>query len=149
MIFHGLQRVLQDGSDPRIARNRWLILIGHQLRLHCHPDELIERLDHILDSRHVALRQRHQSGRRNFHLLARGRAPMRMADQRSGPQIQHPFVLDQFAVADVASLVINEQAHDFPVSDIDDGLTLFRIPVPSFRIWKRAGLVKPVQVGAG
>jgi hypothetical protein len=70
LVVDGLQRRLEDGRDPRIARRLGLVLVGDQFGLHCDTDELIYRLDHVLDGGNAALCQRHQPGRGHLHLLA-------------------------------------------------------------------------------
>jgi hypothetical protein len=55
LVIDGLQRVLEDGRDPRIARRNGLVLVGDQLGLHCDTDEFVHCLDHVFDGGNAAL----------------------------------------------------------------------------------------------
>ena len=148
-VFDGLQRVVQDGRHPRVGRGLRLVLVGDQFGLHGHPDEFADRLDDVLDGGDTAVGQRHQPGGRHLDLLARRRAPVRVAGQRPGPQVETPLVGDQFAVPDVERLVLDEQANDLAVGDVDDGLAGLRIAVAGLGVGQRPDFVEGVQIGAG
>ena len=149
LVMHGLQRALQRRRHPRVGRHRRLVLIGDELGLHCHADELVERGDHVLDGGHAALGQRHQARGRQPYLLAGGRAPLRAAVQRAGPHVDNPLVFEQFAVPDVERFVVDQQAHDLAVGDVDDGLAVLGVAVPGLGVGQRSGLVERAEVGAG
>ncbi len=53
------------------------------------------------------------------------------------------------AIANVKGFVVDKQADEFAVGDIDGRLPGFRVGVSSLCIGQRAQLVKGVQVGAG
>ena len=141
----GLSRT---ADDPRIFGRLRLVLVGDQFGLHGDPDELVDRLDDVLDRGDAALRQRHQPGGRHPDLLARRRPPVRVAGQRAGAQVENPFVLEQVAVAHVERLVVDQQAHDLAVGDVDDGLTGLRIAEARLGVGQRPDFVERVQVGA-
>ncbi len=52
------------------------------------------------------------------------------------------------AVAQVERLVVDEQANDLAVRDVDDRLAVLRVAVAGLGVRERARLVEPVQVGA-
>ena len=56
---------------------------------------------------------------------------------------------EQLAVADVERFVVDQQAQDLAVGDVDDGLSGFRIAVARFGIGQRSHFVERVQIGAG
>ena len=147
-VVHGLQRVVQDGRNPRILGRLRLVLVGDQFGLHGDADEFVDGLDDVLDRGDAALCQRHQPGGHHLDLLARRGAPLRDARQRAGAQVENPFVLEQFAVAHVERFVVDEQAQDLAVGDIDERLAGFRIAVARLRVGQRPDLVERVQVGA-
>ena len=72
-----------------------------------------------------------------------------MPAQRSVAQIEHPLVRLERAVADVERLVVDEQADELAVGDIDDGLPGLGVAVSGLGVRQRAQLVEGVQVGAG
>ena len=126
-----------------------LVLVGDELGLHGDADELVDRLDDVLDCGHAALRQRHQPGRRapltclpagDRQCAVRVSVPARMSRTRS--------CCEQFAVSDVERLVVDEQAHDLAVGDVDDRLAVLGIAEARFGVRQRPGLVERVQVGA-
>ena len=55
----------------------------------------------------------------------------------------------ELAVANVKGFVVDEEADEFAVGDIDDGLPGLGVGVSSLGIGQRAQLVEGVQVGAG
>jgi len=57
-------------------------------------------------------------------------------------------VISQHAVADIERLVLNEQAHDLPVRDVDDRLVALREAVAGFGVGHRAQLVEAREIGA-
>ena len=49
-----------------------------------------------------------------------------LAAQHAGAQVQHALVAAQLAVADVERLVVDEQADELAVGDVDDRLAATR-----------------------
>ena len=149
LVVDGFQRIFQDGRHPRVvARSAgWSSLVTSS-DCTVDPDEFVDRLDHVLDGRHAAVRQRHQPGGHHLDLLAGGRAPVRRAGQRSGAQVENPLVVEQFAVADVERLVVDQQADDLAVGDVDERLAGLRVAVSGLGVRQRPDLVEGVQVGA-
>ena len=74
---------------------------------------------------------------------------MRAAGQRPGAQVENPLVGDQFAVADVERLVLDQQTQDLAVGHVDDGLAGLRIPVSGLGVRQRPDFEEGVQIGAG
>src|ERR1700761_1115777 len=74
---------------------------------------------------------------------------MRVSLQRAGPQVEHPLVAQQLAVANVEWLVVDQQAQDLAVGDVDDRLPGLRVAVAGLRIRQRPDLVERVQIRAG
>src|ERR1700678_4176001 len=58
-------------------------------------------------------------------------------------------MLVQAPVLDVEQLVVDEQAQQLPVGDVDDRLPRLRVPIAGLRVGKRPGLVEAGQIGAG
>src|ERR1700756_647956 len=74
---------------------------------------------------------------------------MRVSGQRAGPQVEHPLVAQQLAVANVERLVVDQQAQDLAVGDVDDRLPGLRVAVDGLRIPQRPEPVERVQIRAG
>ena len=55
----------------------------------------------------------------------------------------------QLSVSNVERLVLDEQADDLPVRDIDDRLALVRIAVCALCVGQPPDLMKPAEVGPG
>ena len=55
----------------------------------------------------------------------------------------------QLAVADVERLVVDQQADDLAVRDVQDRLAGLGVAVPGLGVGEGAHLVEPVEVGAG
>ena len=55
---------------------------------------------------------------------------------------------EQFAVADVERLVVDQQPDDLAVGDVDEGLAVLGIAVAGLGVGQRPDLVERVQVGA-
>jgi hypothetical protein len=148
ILVQGDQRVLQYGRLPRVSgvwRGR---LVGHQLRLHDHPDCLVDRVDHVLDRGDRPLGERHQPPRSHSDPAAGGRFPVSVTGQRSGAQVQHPLVAQQPPVADVERLVVDQQPDQLAVGDIDDCLAGLREAVAGLGPRQGPHLVEGVEVGA-
>jgi hypothetical protein len=78
---HGAQVVgrvklrLQRGRDcggARVIAATGQRLVGDQLRLHHHPQRLVERLHAVVDGGDRPLSERDEAGRGDLHALARG-----------------------------------------------------------------------------
>jgi hypothetical protein len=148
-VGDGHQRALQNGRHPRVTRRLWLVFVGDQFGLHRHANEIADRFHDVFDGGYPALGQRHQPGGHQLDLLARGRAPMRAAGHRPGAHVENPLVRKQFAVADVEGLVLDQQADDLAVGDVDDRLARLRIAVARLGVGQRPDFVEGVQVGSG
>src|SRR5271168_284397 len=74
---------------------------------------------------------------------------MRVSLQRAGPQVKHPLVAQQLAVANVERLVVDQQAQDLAIGDVDDGLSGLRVAVARFGVGQRPDFVERVQIRAG
>ena len=66
--------------------------------------------------------------------------------QHAGAQVEHALVRAQPPVADVERLVVDEQADDLAVRDVDDRLARLGIAVAGLGVGQRAQLVERVQV---
>ena len=75
------------------------------------------------------------------HSTSRRSTPARRSSTRS--------CATQLAVADVERLVVDEQADELAVGDVDDRLARLRVAVAGLRVGQRPQLVEGVQVGAG
>src|SRR5207248_640432 len=61
-------------------------------------------------------------------------------------EVEHALVGQQAAVTDVEGLVVDEQADDLPVGDVEDRLTRLRVAVAGLGVGERPQLVERVQV---
>ena len=55
----------------------------------------------------------------------------------------------QLAVANVERLVVDQQAQDLAIGDVDDGLSGLRVAVARFGVGQRPDFVERVQIRAG
>src|SRR5215204_4607904 len=142
-----LERRLEDRRGPRVggARGR-LGLIRDELRLDDHADRRLERLDLVHDRRGRTLDERHEPRRTNADRDTRGGPPLHAPTQDTGAEVELALVREQPAVAQVERLVVDEQADDLAVGDVDDRLARLRVSVSRFRLRERAELVERVQV---
>ena len=145
----GDERVGEGGGGAGVGAGRRPLLVGHQLGLHDDREGLVDRLDDVLDRRHRALGQRHQPGRADPDPAAGGGDPLDRAAQRPRPHVEQPLVLDQRAVAQIERLVLDEQADDLAVGDVDHRLAGLGIAVAGLGVGQRAGLIETAEVGAG
>ena len=110
---------------------------------------LVERLDLVQHRGDRALRERHEARRRDAHAAPRGRDPLDLAAQHAVAQVEHALVRAQIAVADVERLVVDEQADELAVRDVDERLARLREAVCRLGVGQRVQLEEPVQVRAG
>lgn len=144
-----LERCLDRGGRARVVGGLGHRLVRDELRLHDEPRRRLERLDLVADRGHGALDERDEPLRGDAHALARGRAPVGAPAQQPGAEVEHAFVGEQLAEADVERLVVDQEPHDLPVRDVHDHLTGLRVAVARFGVRQRALLVEAVQVRPG
>ena len=148
-VLLGDQRVGERRLDARVRLvPGGQLLVGHQLRLHDEQGGRVEHLDLVADRGDRPLGERHQPGAAHPHHPARGRGPLDLAGERAGPQVEHPLVAAQLAVAQVERLVLDQQPDQLAVGDVDDRLAGLRVAVPALGVRQRPPLVERVQVGA-
>ena len=75
------------------------------------------------------------------------RAPHDLAAQHAVAQVERALVVDELAVADVEGLVVDEQAHDLAVRDVDERLAGLGVAVAGLGVGQRPRLVEAVEVG--
>ena len=73
---------------------------------------------------------------------------MRGAGQCACPHVQNPFMLEQFAVPHIERLIVDKQAQQLAVGDVDDRLAGLRIAEPRLGVRQRTNLVERVQICA-
>ena len=81
--------------------------------------------------------------------MPRGRGPADAAPKHSVAEVELSLVVLDLAVANVKEFVVNQEADDFVVGDIDGRLYGLGVGVSALCIRQRAQLVEWVQVGAG
>ena len=146
----GLERRLEDGRRARVGRgHRGARRVREQLGLHDHPERSVDRLDLVEDRSDRALGERHEARGADAYAIARRRRPFRPPREGSRAQVEHALVREQLPVADVERLVVDEQADDLRVRDVDDRLARLRIAVARLGDRQRSKLVERVQVRAG
>ena len=147
----GLQRRGQRRRRARIGLLvvRLAVLVGHQLGLDHQPRAVAERLDLVVDRGGAALGQRDQARGGDPDLGAGRRAPVHAPAQDAGAEVEDPLVLEQLAVADVEELVVDVQAQELAVGDVDHRLARLGVAVGVLGVGQRPDLVQPVEVGAG
>src|SRR5713101_4433913 len=80
--------------------------------------------------------------------MPRRGGPADAAAQHSVAQVKFPLVVMYIAVANVKRLVVDQQADEFAVGDIDNCLSGLGVGVSSLCIGQRAQFVERIQVGA-
>src|SRR5712691_7467315 len=80
--------------------------------------------------------------------MPRRGGPADAAAQHSVAQVKFPLVVMYIAVANVKRLVVDQQADEFAVGDIDNRLSGLGVGVSSLCIGQRAQFVERIQVGA-
>ncbi len=149
VVLDRLQRVAQQRRDARVLAGHRELLVGHQLGLDHDPGRPVQHLDLVLDGHHGPLDQGHHPGAGDPDAAVAGRPPLDLPVQQPGAEVQAPLVVDEPAVAQVERLVVDQQPDDLAVGDVDDGLAGLGVAVAGLGVGQRAGLVEPVQVGAG
>jgi hypothetical protein len=125
----GVQRRFEHRGGARVFLRLAAGLVRDQLRLYDQAQSPAERLDLVEDRRRRALHQGDEPCRCDAHRCARGRSPLGAAAQEAGAEIELALVREQLAVADVERLVVDEQADDLAVGDVDDRLPQLRVAV--------------------
>jgi hypothetical protein len=143
-----LQRLGEHGGDPRVLALRRQRLVGDQLGLHDQAQRLVDRLDLVPDRGDRALGERDQAGAVYADPPPGRRLPLQLAVEGAGAEVEHPGVRDQFAVADVEGLVVDQQPDRLAVGHVDDGLPRLGEAVARLGVGQRAQLVERVEVGA-
>jgi len=143
------ERILERGGHAGVrAGRRRQLLVGHQLGLHRDPRRDGERLHLIADGRDRPLGERHQPGRGDTDRLPGPRRPFGVTVQHPGAEVKHALVRAQLAGADVERLVIDEQAQQLAVGDVDDRLPGLREAVGDLGVRQRPRLVDPVEIAS-
>src|SRR5579859_2952845 len=146
-MFLAGQRSLQDGRQSRIVAPLGQLLVGDELGLDHQPQRLVHRLDRVADRGDRALGQRHHPHRRHLDPGVSRRGPVDGPGQRARPQVEDALVGVQGAVPDVEGFVVDQQADDLAVGDVDDRLPCVGETVPGLRVGQRPDLVHGVEVG--
>src|SRR5262249_34823937 len=79
----------------------------------------------------------------------RGRLPLELSPKDAVAKVELPLVASKDAVPDVEGLVVDQEADDLAVGDVDHDLTGLRVAVAALRIGQRADLVEAVQIRPG
>src|SRR5579863_4008939 len=149
-MFLAGQRSFQDGRQPGIVAPLGQFLVGDEFGLDHQPQRLVvHRLDRIADRGHRALGQRHYPHRRHLDPGAGRGGPVDGPGQGARPQVKDALVGVQGAIPDVEGLVVDQQADDLSVGDVDDGLPGVGEAVAGLRVRQWPDLVHGVEVGAG
>ena len=146
-----LERRADAGPGPRILlHRRRQRLVCDQLRLDDEPRRLVvERLDLVQDRGDRPVHEGNKARGADPHTLARRRDPFGLPAQQAGPEVERSLVLSQLPVADVERLVVDQQADDLAVGDVEHRLPGLGIAVAALGVGQRPGLVEAVEVGPG
>ncbi len=125
------------------------LLVGDQLRLDDDPRLVVDGLDLVGDGGDRPLGEGHQPGGAHPDGRAGRGGPLAVAAQHAGAEVEDAFVGAQPAVAQVEGFVVDEQAEDLAVGDVDDGLPGLGVAVAGLRVRQRMEFVDAVEVGAG
>jgi hypothetical protein len=71
-----------------------------------------------------------------------------VALQQAGADVQHSYVGAYLAITSIERLVVNGEADQLAVGDVDHCLTVFPVVVVGFGVEERTGLVDTVDVRA-
>ena len=148
VVLDGEQRVLQRRGHAWIAAHHRRLLVGHELGLHDDARRSVEDLDRVIDAHDGPLHQRHQPRRAHPDRAAARRRPCGRAAQHARVKIEHALVVVEGAVAEVERLVVDQEAQDLAIGDVNDGLTRLRVAVARLGVRQRPRFVEPVEVRA-
>ena len=140
--------LVEHGGDPRVLALRRQRLVGDQLGLHDQAQRLVDRLDLVPDRGDRALGERDQAGAVYADPPPGRRLPLQLPVEGAGAEVEHPGVRDQFAVADVEGLVVDQQPDRLAVGHVDHGLPRLGEAVAGLGVRQRPQLVERVQIGA-
>ena len=148
-VLLGFQRGLQGDRGARVPVGVRELLVGDQLGLDDHAGPAADGLHLVGDGCHGPLGEGDEPGRAHPDAGTGRGDPLARPPQQAGAQIQGAFVGDETAVAQIERLVVDEQAQDLAVGDVDDGLPGLRIAVAGLGVGQRVDFVDAVEVGAG
>src|SRR5215831_9085718 len=92
------------------------------------------------------MRERDKASRPNADRAPGRRAPFDGALEDASAKVEHAFVRDELPVPRIEWFVVDQEAKDLAIRDIDDRLPRLGLAVLTLGRLQRAQLVKPVQV---
>ncbi len=149
--FVGLraQQRFEHGWQPRVPAGRRNDLVRHELGLDHHPQRPADWFDLVSDRGHRALDQRHQARRAHPDRAPPRRHPLDISFQEARAEVERSLMGPELAGTDIEGLVVEEQADELGVGDVDHRLTGLGVAVAVLGVGQRTGLVHTVEVRAG
>src|SRR5579875_1131841 len=148
-VFLRHERGLQSSSYPRIPTLRRKSLIGYQLRLHNETNLGINRLNLVVNGHDSPLGERDQASRGDLDGTARRRSPADVTAQHAIAKIKFSLVTPDGAIPDIKGFIVDKEANDLAISNVDDRLPGFRVGIAALCVRQRTQFVERIQVGTG
>src|SRR5262249_55731433 len=76
------------------------------------------------------------------------RAPLRVSLQGTGAKVEHAVVREQLSIANIEGFVVDQQANQLAVGDVDERLAGLRGAVLALGRSQRPQLVEAVEIGS-
>ncbi len=127
---------MRAGQSPA-ARRRF---VGDEFGLDHHAHG-VDRLDFVLDRRDRSLGEGDQARGGDLDALPGRRRPVGHALEQTSAKVEFASCSCSVAVANVEGLVVDEQADDLGVGDVDHDLVLLGIAVTRLGVGQRPKLV--------
>ncbi len=140
---------MQGRRDARIFRRLGQFLVRDELALDDDAHGCVDGFDGVVDREDGPLGEAHEAGRGDLDGAVRGRAPHDLTAQHALAQVEGALVGDDRAIPQVEGFVVDEQADDLAVGDVDDRLPHLRVTVAGLRVRQRSFFEERVEVGAG
>ena len=74
--------------------------------------------------------------------------PLRRPRQGACTKVEYAGVRTQVPVTDIEWLVVDQEAEELPIGNVDERLGRLAETVPRFGIWHRAQLVETIEIGS-
>jgi hypothetical protein len=148
-VLLGLERRFEHGGDARVPSCGRQRLVRYQLRLQHDAQRLADGFDLVVDGGNRPLGQRDQSLAADADARTGRRSPQHVAREATDPEIEHALVLLEQPVAHIERLIVDEEADDLAVGDIDHRLAGLGIAEAGLGVGKGPQLEQRVEIHPG
>jgi hypothetical protein len=146
VVFLRLEGMLEQVVGRGMARQVRLPGVGDEPGLQHDLDGPFQRAHRVAQGEHAALVERHEPGGADLDAAAVRRAPAQLARQRARPEVEHAFVVQERAGADVERVAVDQQPDRRAVDGVDQGLGRLGIAAAGLGVDHRAQLVHAREV---